>query len=105
MAGRKIKDESDAWTCLAAVEDSGLSRRAWARANGVDARSLHCWWLALGRRVEDAEPAPMHLVELVPAPSTLTPALMIRAGPFEVEVGTDFDDGALLRVLRVVLEC
>ena len=36
---RKIRDESDAITCLNAVEASGLARVDWAHQHGIDARS------------------------------------------------------------------
>ena len=88
---------------MGAVEASGLSRRAWARSNGVDGRSLHCWWLALRDREHEVS-APMRLVELVAAP-TSGRGLVVRAGRCEVEVGPDFDEETLLRVLRVALEC
>ena len=97
-------DETDALTCLAAAEASGLTRREWARANGVDGRSLHCWWLALRDRAPEAV-APMRLVELVTAQSAQGPMFVVRAGRCEVEVGPGFDDASLLRVLRIALEC
>lgn len=103
MARRKILDEADAWTCLAAVEASGLSRREWARSNGVDGRSLHCWWLALREREHEVS-APMGLVELVAAPTSRA-GLVVRAGRCEVEVEPGFDEETLLRVLRVAFEC
>lgn len=94
----------DALTCLAAVEASGLTRREWARSNGVDGRSLHCWWLALRNRADDVV-APMRLVELVTKPCTRGSMFVVRAGRCEVEVGPEFDEAGLLRVLRVALEC
>ena len=102
MAGRKILDEKDAFACLAAVEASGLRRREWARANGVDGRSLHCWWLALR---DHEPPTTTRLIELVSAAPTGEAMFTVRAGRVEVEVGVNFDEAALLRLLRVALEC
>ena len=42
---RKIRDRQDALTCLEAVQTSGMRLTPWARAHGVDARSLNCWRL------------------------------------------------------------
>ena len=101
MTRRKILDEADAWACLAAVEAAGLSRGEWARANGVDGRSLHCWWLALRGREAEAPP-PMRMVELIAAPTSES-ALLVRAGRCEVEVAPGFDEETLLRMLRLSL--
>ena len=43
MVVRKIRDARDARAGLEAVSQSGLSRGAWAKANGVDGRSLYSW--------------------------------------------------------------
>lgn len=40
---RRIRDESDARACLAAVEASGMRLYGWARSNGVAVRSLGRW--------------------------------------------------------------
>ncbi|MCA9550090.1 MAG: hypothetical protein KC933_08650 [Myxococcales bacterium] len=104
MARRKILDETDALTCLAAAEASGMSRRDWARSNGVDGRSLHCWWLALRDRAPVR--SPIRLLELVaPGAPKRGATFVVRAGRVEVEVGADFDEAALLRLLRVAVEC
>jgi len=42
-AGRRVQDEREARRFLAAVERSGLGRREWARARGIDGRSLRAW--------------------------------------------------------------
>ena len=38
--GRKIEDEREAVRCLRAAERQGVSAGAWARAHGVDGRSM-----------------------------------------------------------------
>ncbi len=59
MPGRKIAGETDAYARLEAAMRSGLSRATWARARGVDARSLNAWRLNLARRsVRDPDPDP-----------------------------------------------
>ena len=65
-AGRKITDARDARACLKALKSSGLARGEWARAHGIDGRSLHAWERNLARRGQAMEQSP-RLVELVPA--------------------------------------
>jgi hypothetical protein len=78
LVGRKIEDEREAVRCLRAAERKGLSAGDWARAYGVDGRSLHAWKMNLARRGtpasrrrrktrSKARPAAHALVELVPA--------------------------------------
>ena len=47
---RKIVDEADAEACLAAVRSAGGDVGCWARAHGVDGRSLIAWQSNLRRR-------------------------------------------------------
>ena len=101
MKARKIRDEAEARRCLAEAAASGRPRAEWARAHGVDARSLNAWRLNLGR--PDRQP-PLRLVELVatqPAPEAAA-AYRIRCGVFEVDASLDFDEASLGRLLRVV---
>lgn len=105
MSRRKIRDEADARACLEAAHASGTPRAAWARAHGIDARSLQAWRLILERM--DTAQQPVEFLELVP---TLPPAraprpLRLVHEGLLVEVPEDFDDDHLLRVLRVVLAC
>lgn len=102
MAGRKIRDERDARECLDAVEQSGMERAVWARANGVDARSLNAWRLNIDRPRPEIDA--LRIVELVPQ-STRAAWFRVACGPFVVEVPTDFDDNALARLLGVVAAC
>lgn len=104
MAGRKIRDVAEARTSLDAAEASGMTRAQWARANGIDGRSLNAWRLNLARR--SPATSRLRLVELVPAtPSRTTVPLRVRCGPFVVEVDADFDEVALTRLLTVVSSC
>ena len=104
MPGRKIRDERDALDCLARYERSGLEFREWLRRNHVDGRSLQCWRIA----IENKRP-PVRLVELVTEPQPAAPAskarYLIRTGAFEVELGADFDQDTLFKLLEVVAAC
>jgi hypothetical protein len=40
---RKVRDAEEANMLLAAASQSGLGRAEWARANGVNPRSLNAW--------------------------------------------------------------
>lgn len=102
MEPRKIGGAADARACLAAVETSGLSRVAWARAHGVDARSLNAWRLILDRASGRSSARPLRLVELVsdaPAPNAVH---RVRCGPFEVDIEGEIDEDRLVRLLRAV---
>jgi hypothetical protein len=104
---RKIENERDARACLKAAKAAGLSAKDWARAHGVDARSLHMWQVNLARW-RDARPAPaeLRLVELVPAAApAASPRYLVRVAGAEVEVGADFDEGTLARLFRVLRAC
>ncbi len=102
MTRRKIRDAEDARTCLDRASRSGLGRAAWARAHGVDARSLNAWRLNLAWKLE-SKPT-LRLVELVPPPRPLA-SYRVRCGPFEVEVDETFDDEVLGRLLSVMARC
>ena len=106
MQRRKIRDTADAHACLAAVAATGLLPRDWARAHGVDGRSLHWWRLRLAAQV----PTPLRMVELVvPSPAASASErggrYLIHSGRFTVEVDASFDEPALTRVLRAVAAC
>jgi hypothetical protein len=107
MAGRKIRDAEDARACLSAVASSGLRRAQWARAHGVDGRSLNAWRLNLAERVVGAAPAEraLRLVELVPEPVAEEARYVVRCGSLSVEVDHRFDGATLRRLLAVVASC
>lgn len=114
--GRKIEDEREAARCLRAAERRGLSAGDWARAHGVDGRSLHAWqmnlarrgaaWSATGREASSRpkkKPAACALVELVPA---VTPVAQ-QSGRYALVVGgarVEFGDDASVVTLRRLLE-
>lgn len=111
--GKKIEDESEALRCLAAARRSGLSAGEWARAHGVDGRSLHAWQVNLERRGTGAQSrrrgpravrASRALVELVPAAPSVA---MVGGGRYVLEVGgarIAFGDDVSVATLRRVLE-
>jgi len=105
---RKIVDEKDARACLSSVAQSGETLRSWAKSHGVDGRSLRAWQRNLSRRGSSAplqrEP---RLVELVRTSSTPRPPqrYVVRVGEGTIEVGDDFDDHTLRRLLEVLREC
>ncbi len=85
MAGRKNFDAA-AKRHFSAAAVRGLSRRQYARAQGVDGRSLHVWHLNLSRQV--AAPSAVDFIEFVAASRT-TPErspLLVRRQEFVIEV-------------------
>jgi transposase-like protein len=102
MERRKIASVDDAAACLAAAAESGLTRAEWARANGVNARSLNAWRVTLDRRRCRGAQSPS-LVELVPA--RVACGVRVRVDRVEVVVEEGFDEALFTRVLRAVLAC
>lgn len=109
MAGRKVFNEQDARRCLAAVKSSRVDLGTWARAHGVDGRSLNLWRANLARRgtVRVRAAAP-RLVEVVVAPAQGADPrapFLLRIGGVELEVGASFDEGALRRLVGLLKSC
>lgn len=114
-AGRKIEDEREARRCLRAAERRGLSAGAWARAHGVDGRSLHAWAMNIARRGVPAArrraqrapgPAAHALVELVPTATPPGP-MAHGAARYVLVLGDarfEFDDDVSAVTLRRVIE-
>ena len=99
---RKIRDRQDALTCLEAVQTSGMRLTPWARAHGVDTRSLNCWRLNLRWRPPEAR-----LVDLVPdtVPVRDRARYIVRVDGVEVEVDDPFREETLARLLDRVASC
>lgn len=106
MAGRRILNEQDARRCLAAAKSSQGGPAAWARAHGVDARSLNCWRVNLGRRSVPRALAPK-MIELVPAPMvTVAHApFVLHIRGVELEVDDNFDEPSLRRLVGLLKSC
>lgn len=105
---RKIVDEKDARACLLSVARSGETLRAWAQRHGVDGRSLHAWHRNLSRRSSSAPPRKeARLVELVRVSSMprSPQRYLVHVGEASVEVGDEFDDQTLRRLLEILRAC
>lgn len=102
---RKIEDERDARACLRAARRAGLSAGAWARAHGIDGRSLNAWRVNLGL-VDGGRARAARLVELVRAPAGATASrYLVRVAGAEVELGDDFQEETLVRLVRALRAC
>jgi hypothetical protein len=100
MAGRKVGGEQEARRWLAAARAAGESPGNWARTHGIDARSLNAWRVNLERRV-----AP-RLVELVPASPVASAArYVLHVGGVELELGDDFDEQTVRRLVGLLKTC
>ncbi|HMV70005.1 MAG TPA: hypothetical protein PKA64_24405 [Myxococcota bacterium] len=108
---RKIRDARDARLCLDAAATSSQSRVEWARAQGIDPRSLNAWRINLGVHRAPSQPASapgLRLVERVaPAAPPPSPRLLctIRQHDPAVDLPADLADHDLDRVLRAVRGC
>jgi transposase-like protein len=120
---KKIRSEREARRCLLAVEAAGGDIGRWARAHGIDGRSLRAWRLNLARRGTKASrprgrrrlPAQATttrgLVELVPtalartAPSSGSGRYVLDVEGARVEFGDDFSECALRRIVGVLRSC
>ena len=91
MAGRKINIEQDAHRCLQGVKSERSTLGKWAKAHGVDGRSLHAWKMALERRGTTRTSAMVpRLVEIIPATSVSKAArYVLRIHEVELEVGRE----------------
>ena len=105
-AMRKIWGERDARACVKAAKAAGLSLGAWARRHGVDGRSLHAWSVNLARTSPSAAITKPKLIELVPTSAPqVTARFVVRLGDAAIEVGDDFQDETLARIMRVLRAC
>lgn len=86
----------------AAVPGRREGRAAWAREHGIDGRSLH----ARGTNLARSGKAGPRLVELVPsASSRLEPRHVVRVGELAVELGGDFCEETVVRLVRALRGC
>lgn len=110
MERRKIANEAEARRALSAVAGAKVSIGAWARAHGIDGRSLHAWDLALNRK---ARPKPVAqkkptagLVELVSTAVAASQArYVMRVGAVSFEFGDDAQEETLRRAVGVLRSC
>jgi len=118
MAGqrRRIEGELEARRCLSRVEAEDAQIGAWARAHGIDGRSLNMWRVNLARRGTKPNaprgrqlrsPVPSAgVVELVPMaiPSTAV-RYVLEIGSARLEIGDDFSEPTLRRLIGVLRTC
>jgi hypothetical protein len=108
MERRKVRDADDARELLSAARRAGLRLGVWARANGLDGRSLHAWKMNLERgsasRRRGGRTA-VSLVELVPTGTSSPARYALRRGDVTFEFGDDARDEMLQRVLAVLRAC
>ena len=102
---RKIDDEREARAFLKAAKLAGVSLKTWARTHGIDGRSLNAWRINLERGAARI-PAPVRLVELVPSPETRSGGqYLVRVADASIELGEDFRDETLVRIVRALRSC
>lgn len=77
---RKITDEREAQRCLAAAKAAGGTIKQWARAHGIDARSLNAWRMNLGRRGRKTPPKKQRAALAQPPSARLRRAAMRPGG-------------------------
>lgn len=115
-AGRKIKDEAEARRCVLAAKRVGQRAGEWARAHGIDGRSLHAWKLSferrktdvpLARRVAKSRPIARALVELIPQGSVgaTRARYVLEVGGARFEFADDVSTETLRRVVEVLRSC
>lgn len=106
MAGRRIFNEQEARRCLAAANGAAGGLAAWARSHGIDGRSLNAWGINLERRAEPRSRSAPRLVELVPAAAPATSArYVLHVGGVDLELGDDFNDLTVRRLVRLLRSC
>jgi len=117
VAGRKVVDEAEARAILTRIARSRSDVRTWARANGLDGRSLNAWRNIVARKNRTPAPAKprrrrreksIQLVELVPREVVVSPTLAryaMRIGDAVVEFGDDARADTLRRVLEALRSC
>jgi hypothetical protein len=108
--GRKVRDAREARGLLETWSDSGESMSDWCRTRGINWYSLSAYQGWEVRGSHGAERAD-GFVEVVPPETTAGPAeraasrYRVVVGARVIEVGGDFEDEVLRRLLRVVASC
>lgn len=98
--GRRIESEREARRCLSAARAAGQSAGEWAREHGIDGRSLNAWRVNLARGRRE-----LQLVELVPAVAASECRYLVRVGGVAVEIGDDFREETVVRLVRALRSC
>ena len=107
MERRKISGEAEARAALKAIERAGISIKTWARAHGVDGRSLHAWEMAFTRRAQGVvrPRRSAALVELVPTRPVSSARYVMKVGELTFEFGDDESEEMLRRAVGVLRSC
>lgn len=117
MAGRKIVDEDEARALLARLARSRAEPATWARAQGIDGRSLNAWRNIVERK-RGKQPSEsrrrrrsersLQLVELVPTEVVASPGPVryaIKLADAVIEFGDDARADTLKRAIEAVRSC
>jgi hypothetical protein len=108
MAGRRISNEQEARRCLGAARSARGGLADWARSRGIDGRSLNAWRVNLERR-GTPRPRPRvvapRLVELVPTAPFSAARYVLHVGTVSLELGDDFNEQALRRLVGLLKSC
>jgi len=116
-AGRRIADEAEARRCIRAAERAGQRAGEWARAHGVDGRSLRAWRLNLARRQTVAvakrrapkvrPPVASALVELIPRQPAIGShaRYLLEVGGARLAFDDDVSADTLRRVIQALRSC
>lgn len=107
LHGRPVRDEADARALLAAIATSRVPLARWCEENDVNRWSLYHWRSKLDQQDRAGHRPALRLAEVdLPAPRPpAAPLSIVLPGGLRVEVPADFDEDALLRLLRVVAAC
>lgn len=112
---RKVRDEVDARALLGKVVASGRPLAQWARAHGIDGRSLNLWRVNLARRASQSVravrptravgPATPRFVELVARPAPSVARYVVIVGDVRVELDDAFREETLARLVATLRAC
>jgi len=106
MAGRKVVNELEARRYLGAARAARGDLGVWARAHGIDGRSLNAWRVNLARRGGRRRPTAPKLVELVPATVAASSArYLLHVRGVDLELGDNFDDATVRRLVGLLKSC
>lgn len=105
-ARRKVRDREEAVELLEEHATGTQTLRAFCAARRIDARSLHCWKLNLARPGSRGSRGPaLRLVELVAKPSRADRRYLLHVGDVTIEVGDDFEDEQVARLVALARAC
>jgi len=100
---RKVLDREEAEFLLAEWKDSGRELANFARARGIDGRSLHCWRINIDQRTRRTPgETPIRIVELQVASTNCHTRYRIELHGGIIEVDDQFNEQTLERIIRLV---